>query len=119
MVFRLSSLSVYLCSTMLFLKMACQSEINYCTKDGGTNIRSVMPQNSLADGGGGGCGVWGERGSKFFQFHAFFGKIWQNRMLAPLLQGFLDPPLELLICMEEHMNTFHLIDQYYAINQIL
>ena len=23
------------------------------------------------------------RGSKFFQFHAVFGKIWQNRMLAP------------------------------------
>ena len=22
-------------------------------------------------------------GSKFFQFHAVFGKIWQNRMLAP------------------------------------
>ena len=24
------------------------------------------------------------RGSKFFQFHAVFGKIWQNLMLAPL-----------------------------------
>ena len=23
------------------------------------------------------------RGRKFFQFHAVFGKIWQNRMLAP------------------------------------
>ena len=22
-------------------------------------------------------------GSKFFQFHAIFGKFWQNRMLAP------------------------------------
>ena len=31
--------------------------------------------------------------SKFFQFHAFFGKIWQNRMLAPLLGEILDPPL--------------------------
>ena len=77
-----------------------------------------MPQNSLADRGGGACGG-GNEGPNFFQFHAFFGKIWQNRMLAPLLQGFLDPPLELLICMEEHMNTFHLIDQYYAIYQIL
>ena len=29
-------------------------------------------------------------GSKFFQFHAVFGKIWQNRMLAP--PGELAPP---------------------------
>ena len=32
-------------------------------------------------------GAWGTRpspwGPKFFQFHAVFGKIWQNRMLAP------------------------------------
>ena len=39
------------------------------------------------------------RGSKFFQFHAVFGKFWQNRMLAPpeswrpLLGEILDPPL--------------------------
>ena len=39
-------------------------------------------------------------GSKFFQFHAVFGKIWQNRMLAPPLESWrpllgeiLDPPL--------------------------
>ena len=39
-------------------------------------------------------------GSKFFQFHAVFGKFWQNRMLAPplgswcpLLGEILDPPL--------------------------
>ena len=32
------------------------------------------------------------RGSKFFQFHAFFGKIWQNRMLAPPPPGELAPP---------------------------
>ena len=31
------------------------------------------------------------RGSKFFQFHAVFGKIWQNRMLAPP-PGELAPP---------------------------
>ena len=30
------------------------------------------------------------RGSKFFQFHAVFGKFWQNRMLAP--PGELAPP---------------------------
>ena len=30
------------------------------------------------------------RGSKFFQFHAVFEKIWQNRMLAP--PGELAPP---------------------------
>ena len=42
-------------------------------------------------------------GLKFFQFHAVFGKIWQNRMLAPpppgvgppLLGEILDPPLHL------------------------
>ena len=40
-------------------------------------------------------------GPKFFQFHAVFGKIWQNRMLAPplgswrpLLGEILDPPLK-------------------------
>ena len=43
------------------------------------------------------------KGSKFFQFHAVFGEIWQNRMLAPpppspgswrpLLGEILDPPL--------------------------
>ena len=39
-------------------------------------------------------------GSKFFQFHAVFGKFWQNRMLAPPLESWrpilgeiLDPPL--------------------------
>ena len=38
-------------------------------------------------------------GSKFFQFHAIFGKFWQNRMLAPpgqlapYLGEILDPPL--------------------------
>ena len=35
--------------------------------------------NAVADRRGG-C-----EGSKFFQFHAVFGKIWQNRMLAPPL----------------------------------
>ena len=28
-------------------------------------------------------GTRAPRGPKFFQFHAVFGKIWQNRMLAP------------------------------------
>ena len=42
-------------------------------------------------------------GSKFFQFHAVFGKFWQNRMLAPplgswcpLLGEILDPPQVLI-----------------------
>ena len=53
---------------------------------------------------GGSKGAQGTRapsgGSKFFQFHAVFGKFWQNRMLAPpwgvgapLLGEILDPPL--------------------------
>ena len=41
------------------------------------------------------------RGSKFFQFHAVFEKIWQNRMLLgswrPLLGEILDPPLYTII----------------------
>ena len=50
------------------------------------------------------------RGSKFFQFHAVFGKIWQNRMLAPPLESWrpllgeiLDPPL--LIYFEDRICT--------------
>ena len=42
-------------------------------------------------------------GPKFFQFHAVFGKIWQNHMLAsplgswrPLLGEILDPPLHVI-----------------------
>ena len=31
-------------------------------------------------------------GSKFFQFHAVFGKIWQNRMLAPPPPELAPPP---------------------------
>ena len=58
-------------------------------------------------GNGGSNGEGGARdtrpawGSKFFQFHAVFGKIWQIRMLAlprgvapPLLGEILDPPLQ-------------------------
>ena len=32
------------------------------------------------------------RGPKFFQFHAVFGKFWQNRMLAPPLESWRPPP---------------------------
>ena len=35
-------------------------------------------------GGSKGIDPWG---SKFFQFHAVFGKIWRNRMLVPPLEG--------------------------------
>ena len=42
--------------------------------------------------------------SKSFQFHAVFGKIWQNHMLAPPMEGWrphlgetLDPPLEVVL----------------------
>ena len=31
-------------------------------------------------------------GSKFFQFHAVFGKIWQNRILAPPPGELAHPP---------------------------
>ena len=38
----------------------------------------------------GACPTWV---SKFFRFHAVFGKIWQNRLLAPLTGEILDPIL--------------------------
>ena len=45
---------------------------------------------------------WTPRECKFFKFRAFFGKFWQNRMLAapleawrPHLGEILDPPLAL------------------------
>ena len=48
----------------------------------------------LSSGGSGEGGREGRvpspPGSKFFQFHAVFGKIWQNRILAP--PGELAPP---------------------------
>ena len=61
-------------------------------------------------------------GSKFFQFHAVFGKIWKNRMLAPpppleswrpLLGEILDPPLNFSWCSGEYLSsytTFHIYD---------
>ena len=54
---------------------------------------------SVCVGGSGWGGVKRPSGSKFFQFHAVLGKIWQNRMLAPLegwhphLGEILDLPL--------------------------
>ena len=48
---------------------------------------------------GGSKGVQGTRapwGSKFFQFHAGFGKFWQNRMLGPAPGGLEPPPREIL-----------------------
>ena len=49
-------------------------------------------------------------GSKFFQFHAVFGKFWQNRMLAPPtpvgwrphLGEILDPPLVNVMNVEQN-----------------
>ena len=50
-----------------------------------------MDLHAVADlRGGGREGCVPPRGPKFFQFHAVFGKIWQNRMLAP--PGELAPP---------------------------
>ena len=44
----------------------------------------------ISGGSKGGARDTPSRGPKFFQFHAVFGKIWQNRMLAP--PGELAPP---------------------------
>ena len=57
------------------------------------------------------------RGSKFFQFHAIFEKIWQNRMLAPprelapLLGETLDPPLHIEVVTKQSSSTFHQLHQ--------
>ena len=55
------------------------------------------PSSGVSRGARGTCVP---RGPKFFQFHAVFGKIWQNCMLAappgelaPHPRGILDPPL--------------------------
>ena len=51
----------------------------------------------MVDSSGGSKGGASPLGSKFFQSHAVFGKIWQNRMLAPpriFLGEILDPPLD-------------------------
>ena len=64
-----------------------------------------------------GEGAWGREGppfrwSKFFKFYAVFGKIWQNRMLAPPLETWrphlgeiLDPPLNVKPLLETGMIT--------------
>ena len=60
--------------------------------------RTFMGYMPVADLGGT-RGMRTPWGSKFFKFHAVFGKFWQNRMLAPpgelapLLGEILDPPL--------------------------
>ena len=63
-------------------------------------LRELWQQTStFASRGSKGSARDAPRGPKFFQFHAVFGKIWQNRMLAPpgswrpLLGEILDPPL--------------------------
>ena len=53
------------------------------------NVNKVISGGSKW-GGGGRLEGRAPLGSKFFQFHADFGKIWQNRMLAP--PGELAPP---------------------------
>ena len=61
---------------------------------------AILASLPVADLRGGRRGRAPPRGSKFFQFHAVFGKFWQNRMLAPPLGSWrplhgeiLDPPL--------------------------
>ena len=48
----------------------------------------------ISSGGskGGARDAWAPWGSKFFQFHAVFGKIWQNHMLAPSPRELAPPP---------------------------
>ena len=47
-----------------------------------------MAPSAPLNGGSKGCeGCMPPPQSKFFQFHAVFGKFWQNRMLVPPPQG--------------------------------
>ena len=70
-------------------------------------IRIWWPDYS--DGSKGGSRDAPPWGSKFFQFHAIFEKIWQNRMLVPprswrpLLGEILDPPLWKLSFQDWHI----------------
>ena len=71
------------------------------------NILIINSSKAVADlkGGREGRAALPPRGPKFFQFHAVFGKIWQNHMLAPpprgswrpLLGKILDPPLKSVV----------------------
>ena len=57
-------------------------------------IRSDSQAKRCSGGSKGGGKVCGPPpvGSKFFQFHAVFGNIWQNRMLVPPPGGLVPPP---------------------------
>ena len=46
-------------------------------------MNGIQITQTKISGGSKGVGREGRLPSKFFQFHAEFGKIWQNRMLAP------------------------------------
>ena len=78
-----------------------------CNLDLTSASQNTVPMVTDTIGGskrGGARGTCTPVGSKFFQFHAVFGKIWQNRMLVPPPQGWcphlgeiLDPPLDTLM----------------------
>ena len=50
-------------------------------------MRPFVSHNAVADLRGGAGDAPPPGGSKFFRFHAVFGKFWQNRMLAPPPRG--------------------------------
>ena len=73
---------------------------NFSKKKNNIKLRTIFRYIGSGGSKGGARGTRPPRGPRFFQFHAVFGKIWQNRMLAPplgswrpLLGEILDPPL--------------------------
>ena len=49
--------------------------------------------------GGGSKGAHVPLGSKFFEFHVVFGKIWRNRMLAPPPRGNPGSATKVILCL--------------------
>ena len=47
--------------------------------------------------------------TKFFQFHAVFGKIWENRMLAPPPGEIMDPPLNVFLKLVHNVGSSDLV----------
>ena len=69
--------------TLTCPKLRLRAVINNILVGSGGSPGSVNVSSGGSKGGGARDAPPPPQGPKFFQFHAVFGKIWQNRMLAP------------------------------------